>query len=107
MTSQPERIILADASQLAAAAAARLITSVVDAQAARGHAHVVLTGGSNGGALLKAVAASPARDAVDWSQSTSGGATSASSRRAIRNATRRRRASTCSTRSRSTRSGST
>jgi 6-phosphogluconolactonase len=51
---------------LAAAAAARLITTLVDAQAARGHAHAVLTGGSNGTATLEAVAASPARDAVDW-----------------------------------------
>ncbi|GLY19439.1 6-phosphogluconolactonase [Kineosporia sp. NBRC 101677] len=66
--STPEKIVLADGQQLAAAAAARLITVVVDAQAARGQAHVVLTGGSNGGALLKAVAASPARDAVDWSR---------------------------------------
>ncbi|MCE0538664.1 6-phosphogluconolactonase [Kineosporia rhizophila] len=66
--STPEKIVLADGQQLAAAAAARLITVVVDAQAARGQAHVVLPGGSNGGALLKAVAASPARDAVDWSR---------------------------------------
>ncbi|MBT0768823.1 6-phosphogluconolactonase [Kineosporia sp. J2-2] len=66
--SEPEKIVLADGEQLAAAAAARLITVLVDAQAARGHAHAVLTGGSNGGALLKAVAASPARDAVDWAR---------------------------------------
>jgi 6-phosphogluconolactonase len=59
-------VILADADLLAAAAAARLITALVDAQAARGHAHAVLTGGTGGGALLAAVAAAPARDAVDW-----------------------------------------
>ncbi|WP_245796121.1 6-phosphogluconolactonase [Actinacidiphila alni] len=51
---------------MAQAAAARLITKVVDAQAARGSASVVLTGGRNGNALLAALAASPARDAVDW-----------------------------------------
>ncbi|MFI7588994.1 6-phosphogluconolactonase [Spongisporangium articulatum] len=51
---------------LAAAAAARLVTEVVDAIAARGRAHVVLTGGSNGNALMAALAASPARTAVDW-----------------------------------------
>ncbi|WP_051812272.1 6-phosphogluconolactonase, partial [Kitasatospora sp. MBT63] len=51
---------------MAQATAARLITRIVDAQAARGTASVVLTGGRNGNALLAAVAASPARDAVDW-----------------------------------------
>ncbi|GAB3256974.1 6-phosphogluconolactonase [Kineosporia babensis] len=66
--SAPEKIILADGAALANAAAARLITELVDAQAARGQAHIVLTGGSNGGALLKAVAASPARDVVDWTR---------------------------------------
>nr|WP_269328958.1 6-phosphogluconolactonase [Kineosporia babensis] len=59
---------MADGAALANAAAARLITELVDAQAARGQAHIVLTGGSNGGALLKAVAASPARDVVDWTR---------------------------------------
>ena len=51
---------------LARAAAARLVTAVVDAQAARGSASVVLTGGSIGIATLRALAASPARDAIDW-----------------------------------------
>jgi 6-phosphogluconolactonase len=59
-------VVMPDPGLLAAAAAARLITVLVDAQAARGHAHAVLTGGSNGTAMLEAVAASPARDAVDW-----------------------------------------
>ncbi|MEU6852951.1 6-phosphogluconolactonase [Actinacidiphila alni] len=53
---------------MAQAAAARLITKVVDAQAARGSASVVLTGGRNGNALLAALASSPARDAVDWAR---------------------------------------
>ncbi|MEU1022640.1 6-phosphogluconolactonase, partial [Streptomyces sp. NPDC005904] len=53
---------------MAQAAAARLITKVVDAQAARGHASVVLTGGRNGNGLLAALASSPARDAIDWSR---------------------------------------
>ncbi len=60
-------VVLADPELMAAAAAARLITALADAQAARGHAHAVLTGGSSGGAVLAAVAASPARDSVDWS----------------------------------------
>jgi 6-phosphogluconolactonase len=61
-------VVLPDPVLLAAAAAARLITVLVDVQAARGHAHAVLTGGSNGTATLEAVAASPARDAVDWAE---------------------------------------
>jgi 6-phosphogluconolactonase len=65
--STPEVVVLPDASLLSRSAAARFLTVLVDAQAARGQAHAVLTGGSNGGALLKEVAASPARDAVDWS----------------------------------------
>ncbi|WP_329140642.1 6-phosphogluconolactonase [Streptomyces sp. NBC_01476] len=51
---------------MACAAAARLITKIVDAQAARGSASVVLTGGRNGNGLLAALAGSPARDAIDW-----------------------------------------
>jgi len=52
---------------LAAATAARLVTCLVDAQAARGSASVVLTGGRTGAAVLEQVRAAPARDAVDWS----------------------------------------
>ncbi|MEV7216168.1 6-phosphogluconolactonase [Kitasatospora cineracea] len=55
-----------DAALLAQAAAARLLTALADAQATRGTAHLVLTGGRNGNALLAALAAHPARDAVDW-----------------------------------------
>jgi 6-phosphogluconolactonase len=42
------------------------VTALVDAQAARGSASVVLTGGGIGVATLRELAASPARDAVDW-----------------------------------------
>ena len=59
-------IVHRDAQMLALAAAARLVTAVVDAQAARGSASVVLTGGGVGVATLRALAASPARDAIDW-----------------------------------------
>ncbi|HEV7756816.1 MAG TPA: 6-phosphogluconolactonase [Mycobacteriales bacterium] len=55
-----------DPDVLAAALAARLVSRLVDAQAARGTAGVVLTGGSTGIAVLAALAASPARDAIDW-----------------------------------------
>ena len=63
-----DAIVLADPDQMATAAAARLIVTLLDAQAARGHAHAVLTGGTGGTAVLAAVAASPARSAVDWSR---------------------------------------
>lgn len=55
-----------DAELLARAVAARLIVALVDAQAARGTASLVLTGGGIGTASLAEVAAAPARDAVDW-----------------------------------------
>lgn len=56
-----------DATVLAEATAARLITRLVDLQSAAAPVHVVLTGGTVGIRTLAAVAASPARDAVDWS----------------------------------------
>src|SRR5437588_10734580 len=55
-----------DATVLAQAVAARLVTALVDAQAASGSASVVLTGGGIGIATLRELADSPARDAVDW-----------------------------------------
>jgi 6-phosphogluconolactonase len=65
--SAPATIVVhADAALLAEAAAARLVTRIVDAQAAAGRAHVVLTGGGVGTATLKALAGTPSRDAVDW-----------------------------------------
>jgi 6-phosphogluconolactonase len=68
MSATPVVIIHRDAEVLAQAVAARLITRVVDVQALRGAAHVVLTGGTVGTKTLAAVAASPARGAVDWSR---------------------------------------
>lgn len=64
--SSPEVVVHQDAELLAAAVAARLVTRLVDAQSARGSASVVLTGGGIGIATLAALAASPARDAIDW-----------------------------------------
>ncbi|MFJ2742101.1 6-phosphogluconolactonase [Streptomyces sp. NPDC087440] len=68
MSSSPQLVVHRDKELMAQAAAARLITKVVDAQAARGSASVVLTGGRNGNGLLAALASSPARDAIDWSR---------------------------------------
>ncbi|MEU0054543.1 6-phosphogluconolactonase [Streptomyces sp. NPDC006184] len=62
----PQLVVHRDKELMAQAAAARLITKIVDAQASRGAASVVLTGGRNGNGLLAALAAAPARDAVDW-----------------------------------------
>ncbi len=61
-------IVHAAADVLAEDVAARLIIKLVDAQAARGVASVVLTGGRVAAKVYRAVAASPARDAVDWSR---------------------------------------
>ena len=64
--SPPLVVVHQDAQLLARAVAARLVTALVDAQAARGHASVVLTGGGIGIASLRELAASPARDAIEW-----------------------------------------
>ncbi|MDG9705149.1 6-phosphogluconolactonase [Streptomyces sp. DH37] len=64
----PHLVVHPDKERMARATAARLVTAVVDAQTARGGAHVALTGGRNGNALLAALAGAPGRDAVDWSR---------------------------------------
>ncbi|MEK9522189.1 6-phosphogluconolactonase [Streptomyces venezuelae] len=66
--STPQLVVHRDKELMAEAAAARLITRIVDAQASRGSASVVLTGGRNGNGLLAALGSAPARDAVDWSR---------------------------------------
>lgn len=67
MTAQQEVFIFPDHDTLAAAIGARLITAVIDAQNARGTAHLSLTGGRGGTSALEAVLASPACAAIDWS----------------------------------------
>ncbi|MFJ7127192.1 6-phosphogluconolactonase [Streptomyces sp. NPDC098101] len=66
--SAPQLVVHRDKELMAQAAAAQLITRIVDAQASRGSASVVLTGGRNGNGLLAALGSAPARDAVDWSR---------------------------------------
>ncbi|HEX7662732.1 MAG TPA: 6-phosphogluconolactonase [Pseudonocardiaceae bacterium] len=68
MTTAPEVVVHHDANLLAAAAAARLVTRLVDAQSAKGWASLVLTGGGTGTAVLDQLRAIPARDAVDWTR---------------------------------------
>ncbi|MDA2804900.1 6-phosphogluconolactonase [Nocardiopsis suaedae] len=65
--SAPSVVVHPDTGLLAKAAAARVVTRLVDAQAATGSASVVLTGGGIGIAVLSELAQAPARDAVDWS----------------------------------------
>jgi 6-phosphogluconolactonase len=68
MTTPPLVVVHRDAGMLARAVAARLVTARIDAQAARDHASVVLTGGGIGTAALHELAVAPARDAVDWAR---------------------------------------
>lgn len=64
----PQVVVHRDGQLLGKATAARLVTRLVDAVAARGAASLVLTGGGIGTAVLAELAATPARDAVDWRQ---------------------------------------
>lgn len=64
--SVPEVVVYRDGPLLAQAVAARLVTGLTDAFAARGAASVVLTGGGIGTKVLAELAAAPARDAIDW-----------------------------------------
>ena len=61
-------VVHPDRQSLSDAAAARLVVAVLDAQAARGLAHVSMTGGSMGSQILTSLCADPARHAVDWSR---------------------------------------
>ncbi|MFI7116265.1 6-phosphogluconolactonase [Amycolatopsis sp. NPDC049868] len=66
--SKTEVVVYENPDLLAAAAAARLVTRLVDVQAAKGSASVVLTGGGTGIAILRELRDSSARDAIDWSR---------------------------------------
>jgi 6-phosphogluconolactonase len=66
MTTETALRVSSDPEVLAQSAAARLIVRLVDAQAERGLAAVVLTGGRTAERIYHALRASPARDAVDW-----------------------------------------
>jgi 6-phosphogluconolactonase len=60
-------VVHADADVLASAVAARLIVKTIDAQAERGWAGIVLTGGRIAAAVHRAVRTLKAADAIDWS----------------------------------------
>ena len=61
-------VVVPDADTLAATVAARLVVKIIDAQAERGSAGVVLTGGRVAAKVLRSVKELPAAAAVDWSR---------------------------------------
>ncbi len=66
--TRPDITVHADPNVLAAAVAARLLTRLVDLQAAGNVPKLVLTGGGIGIAVLEQIRQTVARDAVDWSR---------------------------------------
>jgi 6-phosphogluconolactonase len=66
--SEASVIVHGDADLLASAVAARLAVRLIDAQAERGAASVVLTGGRIAEKIYTALATSAVRDAIDWRQ---------------------------------------
>lgn len=68
MSAPPLVVVHTGKQQLSDAAGARFLLALADAQAARGVAHAVLTGGSMGSAILASAGASPFQDLVDWSR---------------------------------------
>jgi 6-phosphogluconolactonase len=65
--SEASVVVHSEPQVLAQAVAARLIIRLLDAQAERGEASVVLTGGRVAAEVYRAVGRSPAHEAVDWS----------------------------------------
>lgn len=68
MMSAPTVLVYRDPALLARAVAASLVTRLVDVQAAKSSASLVVTGGGVGIAVLRELAAAPTHDAVDWKQ---------------------------------------
>lgn len=68
MTNERRVLVHSDKQSLAGSVAARFITKTVDILHEQGEANVVLTGGSVGIAVLKAINESPARDTIDWAR---------------------------------------
>lgn len=68
MSATPVVVVHPNKQSLADAAAARLVTTLVDAQARQPEAQIVLTGGSMGSAIIASTTQVPGRSAVDWSR---------------------------------------
>jgi 6-phosphogluconolactonase len=64
--SGPRIEVFADADAIADAAARLIVDALKAAIAARGMAHIALTGGSSAVPLYRRLATSPAREALDW-----------------------------------------
>jgi 6-phosphogluconolactonase len=61
-------VVVPDADILASAVAARLVVTIIDAQAERGWASIVLTGGRIAAKVLRSVGELPAGNAIDWAR---------------------------------------
>jgi 6-phosphogluconolactonase len=61
-------VVVPDAEILASVVAARLVVKIIDAQAMRGRAHIVLTGGRIAAKVLRSVKDLPAASAIEWSR---------------------------------------
>ena len=70
MTNERRVLVHPDKQTLAGSVAARFITKMVDLLDEQEEAHVVLTGGTMGAAVLAAINDSPARESVDWARIT-------------------------------------
>ncbi|WP_308796572.1 6-phosphogluconolactonase [Agromyces silvae] len=68
MTNERRVLVHPDKGSLAGAVAARFITKTLDILDAQEVAHIALTGGSMGSAVLAAIGASPAHASLDWSR---------------------------------------
>ena len=68
MTNERRVLVHPDKASLAGSVAARFTTKLLDILDTQAVAHVVLTGGSMGGAVLQSVGASPAHTSIDWSR---------------------------------------
>ena len=68
MTNERRVLVHPDKASLASSVSARFITKMLDILDTQAVAHVVLTGGSMGSAVLEAVSSSPARTTIDWSR---------------------------------------
>lgn len=68
MTNERRVLVHPDNAALIGSVAARFITKMIDLLDEFDDAHVVLTGGTVGGAIQRAVKESPARDSVDWTR---------------------------------------